>query len=422
MNAMPSSSPGSIPLNWLALTEVRDTAHNHYTNRLQRSVPRVTRRIGTLTDPDTARLLDAWRDVFLALPVHIAESAVAHPYFNYYWLQLLRACLRGDRTFLRDWAHHLGRFLLIPACRLGVPIPAPLTVAADESDLRIPGHPTHLTFGVQPRPLSVFIDDGGDGVIRNGRVRVPMSFLDSGSCDCETALASTTRITRPVIGGTSIELDGSDPWIARLLESMNYRPAQQGYPKLDMEPVTETSAEQQDNLAAAFAVIERVWPEIASEIRAYVVLFAPFSSTIISSFTEAALMGAVFMSEAMWPFSSVHYTAEHLLHEAAHLRLTLIREIDPLLTPVEDTTYVVPWRRDPRPLSGLLQAIFAFARMAVFHRRAYEVTGNSVHDRRHAETVAMLAKGIDEVEAGPATVFTPAGDQLWGEMRAEAQR
>jgi HEXXH motif-containing protein len=152
----------------------------------------------------------------------------------------------------------------------------------------------------------------------------------------------------------------------------------------------------------------------------YVKLLVPYRSSFHSSFTEACMMGAVFLSEAMWPFSSDVFTAEHLLHEVAHLRLTLIWEADPLIEAGRAADYNSPWRRDPRPMSGLVQAIFAFGRIAGFHRRAYALTGDARHEARHAESARLLAAGMKELQDGPALHFTEAGERLWADLLLEA--
>ncbi|PXX58771.1 HEXXH motif-containing protein [Nocardia tenerifensis] len=404
-------------LDRLALTTVQDFAYLRYTERLRGSVPRVVRRIGALGGADIAFMLDAWCDVFLALPEAAARRVVSHPFFNYYWLQLSDACLRRDHGFLSEWAHHLPRFLVIPALEQGLPIPTPVLVPAGRPELRLPGSSAHLVFHTRAQGLRVFFDDDGDGVLRGDTVRIPGHYPKDESAG---PLGSVTRVAHPTIPDTGIEIDAGDPWLARLIASMNGKPAQPGYPAPDLALMTEPGATKIRQIGESFELIERVWPELAAEMTTHVRLFVPYRSAFHSSFTEACMMGAVFLSEAMWPFSDIAYTAEHFLHEEAHLRLTLIEELDPLLSPAEDVTYDSPWRADPRPLSGLIQACFAFGRIAAFHRRAREVTGESVHDKRLAETVDLLARGMAEVESGPRIEFTEVGDQLWSQLREEA--
>jgi hypothetical protein len=68
----------------------------------------------------------------------------------------------------------------------------------------------------------------------------------------------------------------------------------------------------------------------------------------------------------------------------------------------------------------MLQTVFAFARIAAFHRHAYAAVGEELYARRHAESVVLLARGLDAVEAENSVRFTPTGEKLWSEMRAEA--
>ncbi|WP_218925041.1 aKG-HExxH-type peptide beta-hydroxylase, partial [Bacillus cereus] len=75
----------------------------------------------------------------------------------------------------------------------------------------------------------------------------------------------------------------------------------------------------------------------------------------------------VFMGESKHPFSDEYFTAEHLLHESSHLRLTLVMGKDPLVKPKDETKrFNSPLRKDPRPLMGIIQGAYVFARIAVF--------------------------------------------------------
>ena len=52
--------------------------------------------------------------------------------------------------------------------------------------------------------------------------------------------------------------------------------------------------------------------------------------------------------------------AESILHEALHLKLTLIENILPLVNTDIDNTYYSPWRDENRPTQGILHGMFVF--------------------------------------------------------------
>ncbi|MEV4017754.1 HEXXH motif-containing putative peptide modification protein [Nonomuraea angiospora] len=395
-------------------TGAPDPVAAHRIARLRDSVGRVTRRLGALGGAETARETSTWSERFHALPEDVAGQVVGHPFFGYLWLQLMQGCARGDQEFVRSWSLHLARFLLVPHLARCPDEQVTMRLPEPTREIRLPGSAFHLAVA-HPVHL-VRVSGDGDGVVRDGAVHLPRALLLG---EASGPLGHTRRHDHMYIAGASIEVDSGDPWIHRHLSSMNSKPAVPGYPAPDLEPV-EVTAEGLGHLDAAFRLIERCWPELAAEITSYVRLCVPYSSSFHSSFTEACLMEAVFLSEAMWPFSAHPYTAEHLLHEAAHLRLTLIEELDPLVEADRDVTFASPVRLDSRPLSGMLQTAFAFARIAAFHRRAHAVTGAEVHARRHAETAGLLDRALRAVEGERSVTFTTVGERLWSEMRAEA--
>jgi len=60
--------------------------------------------------------------------------------------------------------------------------------------------------------------------------------------------------------------------------------------------------------------------------------------------------------------------AESILHEAMHLKLTLIENIVPLVTEGSRMTFYSPWRDEPRPLRGVLHGMFVFTAIYDFYQ------------------------------------------------------
>jgi HEXXH motif-containing protein len=52
--------------------------------------------------------------------------------------------------------------------------------------------------------------------------------------------------------------------------------------------------------------------------------------------------------------------AESILHEAMHLKLTLIENIVPLVKANTNKQYYSPWRGEERPIKGVLHGLFVF--------------------------------------------------------------
>ncbi len=79
------------------------------------------------------------------------------------------------------------------------------------------------------------------------------------------------------------------------------------------------------------------------------------------SATSPAAFGAIATS---LPPSAV-IAAETLVHEFQHTKLCGLLDMLPLIEPSDERGYA-PWRDDPRPLSGILQGIYAFAGIVRF--------------------------------------------------------
>lgn len=59
--------------------------------------------------------------------------------------------------------------------------------------------------------------------------------------------------------------------------------------------------------------------------------------------------------------------AESILHEAMHLKLTLIEHIIPLVKPYSKEVYFSPWRSENRPIRGVLHGLFVFRAIYDFY-------------------------------------------------------
>ncbi|MEU2249083.1 HEXXH motif-containing putative peptide modification protein [Streptomyces sp. NPDC019224] len=402
----------------LALAQDDDPVLDAYVAKIRASVPRVFKRLGQLGGEQTQTELALWEERFSALDDSQAIRIVSHPFFPYLWFYLMRATQSKDADFVRTWSRHFARFVVLPyvigpgSNTAGTELVLPGLV----TEVRFPGERRHLVFDTAVDRLT--IGDGGDGAIRNGSAVVPASYIFG---EGEPRLGNVLRVQRPIIAGTDIEIDNTDPWIPRHFASMNSHEPEPGYPRSDLT-VRDVSQEDIAYISQAFALIQDVWPQLASEIRTYTRMCVPYASEFHSSFTEAIFMGAVFLSEAARPFDAVHYTAEHLLHETSHLRLMLLLELDPLVTVAEGATFNSPVRKDARPLWGMLMAVHAFARITAFHRRAHAHTGLEIHRELTQQNAALLKKGLDEIESEPSAAFTEAGKVLWAQMRAETEQ
>lgn len=65
--------------------------------------------------------------------------------------------------------------------------------------------------------------------------------------------------------------------------------------------------------------------------------------------------------------------AESILHEAMHLKLTLIENIVPLVQPNTTSLHYSPWRDEERPVRGVLHGLFIFRSIGGFYKELYKM-------------------------------------------------
>lgn len=192
-----------------------------------------------------------------------------------------------------------------------------------------------------------------------------------------------------------------------------------GMPAPDGEPagrLTETEvAEFRDMIGDAWPILPAAR---AREISSIVRVIVPYRASRFGhvSMTSSQVFGAVAMSRQ----PDAYTCAETLVHESHHLKLYALLDLVALTHPDDGQRYYAPWRRDPRPASGLLQGAYAFMGVSGFWRaQRYIAPDPAIRYRGHAEfarwrenaaTVARTLLGSGQLtSAGVTFVETMAG-------------
>ena len=119
-------------------------------------------------------------------------------------------------------------------------------------------------------------------------------------------------------------------------------------------------AEWRSLLVAAWHLLLRIWPEQADAMAAGLSSVVPLPPGDGLE-TRSASTGDGFGAALISPPYDPETLAVSLVHEFQHIKLGGLLYLLPLLDPRAQSTFVyAPWRDDPRPLSGLLQGIYAF--------------------------------------------------------------
>lgn len=214
------------------------------------------------------------------------------------------------------------------------------------------------------------VDSFGDGTLRitgdTGRVEINPTALvhDDTGVTC-TGMAGATMLPQARVAG--LVLDGFDP---RLRET-----------PLPVEPLRSGEARARHWVGlvdAGAALLELVEPRAAHQVRRTLRVLVPHEQLdgraygmrqreMISS-TAGQTVGAFGISLGEEDPLQI---AESLVHEHAHTRLRALLWDRPMHT-LDNLRYEAPWRRDPRPISGLVQGIAAFTLVTEFYRTAWQ--------------------------------------------------
>ncbi|MFG1607575.1 HEXXH motif domain-containing protein [Actinoplanes sp. NPDC049265] len=111
-----------------------------------------------------------------------------------------------------------------------------------------------------------------------------------------------------------------------------------------------------------------------------------------------------------------------LIHEFAHVQLGgLLHLLD--MTGVPDpATHYAPWRDDPRPLSGLLQGIYAFVAIAAFWHKRMSFASGPAAARAYFEFAHARGQVTQALDAArTSTLLTAAGRDLLDGLAGRAE-
>lgn len=163
---------------------------------------------------------------------------------------------------------------------------------------------------------------------------------------------------------------------------------------------------------------------------------SPFLGTVAGLCRSIHLLGAAThfdssYSDPRFPFSvftscpspeenhRVERLAESILHESLHLQLSLVEAAEPLVvTSLDQPTLYSPWKKELRPVRGIMHGVYVFANLQCFWRHVASLTNSPVAATRVEEIRGQLAcvPALEE-----CSVLTPAGRRLANNLRLESR-
>ncbi|WP_367044762.1 HEXXH motif domain-containing protein [Streptomyces sp. Je 1-332] len=182
----------------------------------------------------------------------------------------------------------------------------------------------------------------------------------------------------------------------------------------------------EEQLTEAWAILRRDEPQSAEAMRVGLMSLAPTPARERyrpHSVTAGDAFGGVMASRP----DDVAQLAATLVHEFQHTKLGGLIHLGPLSEPTDprgahEQLFYAPWRDDPRPLSGLLQGIYAFAGVARFwsvHRHAADAAYAPMAHFEFALWRAQVSATVDLVHRHDR--LTSLGRRLLGALRGRCE-
>jgi HEXXH motif-containing protein len=321
---------------------------------------------------------DAVWDVLVEAERHdpdVVRDILAYPSVGAWLVRAVRK-LRGvveDDVPVRTDLGYVGAIAAAAAVRAGVPAEVDVPVLHGRVSL-----PTVGQFTVT-----------GDSVVRM-RVAESAAFLESG----EPVDLCPLRTHDSTAAGQSVRwtIDDIDPY--RTFD----------VPEAPRRLGPDEYAHWCGQLDEVWASLVAEHPDHVPEVVAIgpVVVPVPPKGTLIAV-SSASAFGAICLT----PPTSCAVLAETVVHEVQHSKLNALFDLVALQEPGSNPLCYAPWRRDPRPLSGLLHGIYAFTGVVEYWRRQVLANPgpNALFTFAHQREQVLAALRV----LGPAPALTELG-------------
>ncbi|HEX6850474.1 MAG TPA: HEXXH motif-containing putative peptide modification protein [Candidatus Polarisedimenticolaceae bacterium] len=260
--------------------------------------------------------------------------------------------------------------------------------------------------------------------------RIPRNFPDRVRKAVREELKRASRSLRRILGIDAVHLDDDADRGRRLGDPVEHAPIVVGRllesKGLEVR-IGRPVATFETRVASALELLARAWPEGRNLLAGRVWCVVPVAEWATVSYSSPRKPGIVYIHVDSSPLVRV---AEDLVHETSHVRLHEIEAVHPLLAAkalAEDgPRFYSPWRREWRPLRGLLHACTTFTVGARFFERmlasdeAFPAARRLWLARRLLEEQAMVASSLPVLRAaGRAKWFTAAGRRVASAIERE---
>ena len=171
----------------------------------------------------------------------------------------------------------------------------------------------------------------------------------------------------------------------------------------------------------ALAILDERFPEAAALVRSRTWRVVPVAEWATVSYSSAQEPGVAYINVKSAPLLRL---AEDLLHESVHIRVHEIEAKGDLVTKAGSAErFYSPWRREWRPLRGLLHAVCTFTAGAMFFDRMsagpWSASRKRWLARRLLEEQASVAMSLPILEAASKRgLLTASGRKVFRDAAA----
>lgn len=370
-------------------------------------IRRVVERVAPLVKDDPESATASMLRWLASAPDSDVGAVPAGPHYHLWRSETLLAVKSRDAARATTSIRLLGNLLAMPLLRRGTTrVRLPLAVGP-AGIIHLSGAGCHLR-GTFDGPIAEIAITGEQCRVRPGN---GADLVLSGP----GIAGSDLLVWHPVVAGTSIECHSTDPLVEAFLRRNAEQEQVDAYGRRGLTWTAE-SAGAAGRFTEAFETIRLVSPDDARTVVDNVQLIAPYTDARLVGFSSPLALGAVFIADR--PGDPVHHI-EHLLHEACHNALFRVQLRTRLHTASDDTLMDSPWRRDRRPVTGVVHGAYVFGRLATFFTKAVAAGGPLSSAFRHRRDACRGGFAIAYADLTATGYLSEAGASLLTALATE---
>lgn len=347
-------------------------------------------------------------DVLNSLPKAAQNAVVFDPAFNFWLHGIQQLIIDGQFVDAVRFGQHLPSFLWATDLNEQLRAHQWVTTLDDRGGLRMKPAGGFIEFGAEFANKELTISyENSKAVLKvaNGpRVLVPLPFRP------EQSLNSKVELRRiPTLPSSCVECSSRDPALrVAWLDPLNRTAAIELFGVSDRQFPTDLDIAP---LHAAWSAVFASWPSLGPEFELLSRAIVPMDSGPGQrmAVTLPSRNGAIFMD-----MDEQSLMEEAIVHEHGHIKLRYIQDFDPFICGSNTAeTFPVPWRRDPRPLAGIFEAVFVYLYVAEYAIRRALHLALPVSERPRL-LVSWVHLGVEILQRHAH--FTPVGEQFIHEV------